>query len=366
MLIKKTSLLFFGLPLFVLPVMSLASCASISQYGTNVKIVFDANNPFAGTDAAKPNEFSYNSLGGTFYKNNVSYNVNENVESLRFFAYLEGSRLFIDKLVTASHYDKKLTQLDSPSSIFVKDSSNSLQQDQLDEFMLASANILNQGDDGDLKFGINEIKIENMPVTSNIFNIISVDTEANPAPVGTTLTLLNKEQKTLSTVSTATSFNLSFNFTYYNASNSDIFTNKISDINVVKKYLEKDKAWGSKEPTVLNWKMSMPLETKFRVTYKTTRKEIETAVDGDTFSYDKKLDSFFEIEFYITTPSALSTATENPFLFSFVESNPPKFENRLKIFNDWLLELSKHTTESQLKQFSKALTLSVVPPIAQP
>lgn len=361
MLIKRKSLLFFGIPLFILPIMGLASCASISQYGTNVKIVFDANNPFAGTDVSMPNEFSYNSLSGNFYKNENAYNVNDNIESLRFFAYLEGTRLFVDKLITASHYDKKLTTLGSMSSIFAQ-GTNPILQDQLDEFMLASANILNQGDDGDLKFGINEIKIENMPSTANIFNIVSVDPEVTPQPTPTTLTLLNKEQKTLTTVSTATSFKLSFNLTYYDASNTNVFKNKINDINVVKKYLEKDKAWGAKEPTVLNWNISMPLETKFRVTYRTTRKDIETAVDGSTFLYDKKVDSFSEIEFYITTPSAISTELENPFLFSFIERTPPKFENRLEKFNNWLLDLSKYTTEANLKAFSKALTLSVVSP----
>lgn len=373
MLIRKKSLFFFGLPLVVLPILSLASCASISQYGTNVKIIFDANDPFAGTDLVKPNKFSYNSLSGDFYNNEVAYNLSDNIESRRFFAYLESSRLFVDKLVTASHYDKLLTTLGSTSSIFVPDATQlptteQVTQDQLDEFMLASANILNQGDDGDLKFGINEINIEKMPTTSGIFNLVSVDPEVNPAPTPTKLTLLNKEQKTLVTTETATGFNLSFNFTYYDASSTDVFTNQINDINVVKNYLGKDSVWGKVIPTVLNWKVSLPLETKFRAIYRSTRKEIETAIDNATFDYDKKLDTFSDIEFYITTPKSLSSSTTNPFLFSFQESSPPVFENRLDKFNKWLADLSTYTTQIKLKEFSNTLTLSAIkpPPVTPP
>ncbi|MEG2463789.1 MAG: hypothetical protein RSA87_01155 [Malacoplasma sp.] len=364
MLINKKYLMLFSIPLITLPVISLASCASVSQYGTNVAINFGTNNPFAGPDAAKPFTYSYNPMSGTYYKDGKNYNIAENVELLRFCAYLESVRLFVDKLVTASHYDKVLSHLVDPMSIYDNTFSSSTTppiatQNQLNEFMLASANILNQGDDGDLKFGVTEINIESMPTTTGIFNLVSVDPEANPAPTASDLTIVDKEKKTLETPTTTSGFNLSFNYTYYDAGNSDVFNNKFKDLTQVINYLKTDKAWGDIVPTTLNWKVSLPLITQFKSTYTTTR-DLASNNNAEKISYDKKTDKFSGIEYYIEVPTLPTDG--GAFLSAFLPFTPTapntvKFENRTKLLEEWFNKLNTYTTKEQLKEFSKSLTL---------
>lgn len=318
----------FAIPLVSTPLI-ITSCASVSQYGTQTQLSFSgiSNTEFNGSS-----NFSYDYYSGTVYKGTNKFDYSKDKNFVELFKYIEVSRSFIDAAVTLAHVDSAY-----PNPLF----KNSISQENLKEFLFASANLLNQGGAGDIKFGVTKVAI-NVNTPTYIF----------PEGSGSTIKIKVDDKDTkLAYFETPASSAISMALTYgyYDAGNQNVFNNRMS-LAQVKDYIKRTGgALASFVPTKDTWNVTFDIQAYVRPVY-----SLKTAgIAGSEIDYSSDNATLSKMEMNFFSQSDSST-----FLSAF-KSSASKFEkDNTTLFSDWFKQLKNpNPTLDLLKEFGPILSL---------
>lgn len=251
------------------PTLVLASCSStISQYGINAKVISNYDQI-----ATNDTEEMKKTFGNYFFNNSQISSASTLIDGNEFSNYgwqgvLSPLLLFFTGLTNIQLLLNNST--DKNNSIF-QTTDDSL----LTEFIYACKNVLSDGAAGQIKFGFTSItssfaiKQTTEPTQKNTVNPQQTYNSVY-AKSGDTLTVGTKENENSKSayIDSNLVMTVQTELGYWYSENNNPTQTPISDINVIKKYVEKNNSWANNvEPKHTTFNLDFQLEISLRTIY---------------------------------------------------------------------------------------------------
>lgn len=406
---NKKIILFSSCGIFLsIPTLALTSCGQQSQFIPVVTMNINSEKYYVG----------YGSNNVIYDLNKKELDTKEPITKDLVKFYLTGILPFLtigDRLVNLSHYSENKSSQNliyENNLVFDKTDtwSNNSPNIFFKEFMYASSNILNQGRKNQIKLYLSEVTTEGLnnnylPYTKTtpvVNNKIIVDKLEKPIELKPEqkiyiydatngYKLADNQQGVYYTnfgylENNLPTFNLKLTYRYYYPENQDKFKPYITNVNVVKKYVNENKAWNNEvEPTTsqfdIKFNVQVTLRPKFEFSSYIIKSgdqlpsddEVKKLVDltettsnnktyyEATLDFDEKGNSskfsnwLYEAKFLPTNNITISKDT-TPLLAILDESknnNDMNNFNNSKILNDAMASITSTPSINTLDDYSK-------------
>ena len=317
-MIKKWLLL----PIVLLPpALVLTSCASVSQFNPLIKVNFK-NTKIYVPNSDEPNKDIEQDLDNNFgviFDGSQGFNLlKKEINSDNYKVVNPTNEKLVFSLISSVVHSMNLSTAlvnlahvpgikDDVNSIFKNNLifTNTSDETLLKEFLYASANILNQGKQNQIKLYLNQIDLNPSQNSSNPYGDVdnfnfkddpiflnfksNESTELTVDKLSEPITIDDKKQKIaikkengdidfltgenakvdFSNIaylnSKKVTYNIDFIFSYFDPSKKDINRKPISDLEVIKNYVKNNNAWGNDVvPTKTSFKIRFNLSITFR------------------------------------------------------------------------------------------------------